>query len=603
MSIEKTVNINVTTKGGTQAIAQTEKLNSSFKKLNETTSENSKTTKLNSQAISELAPASTGAIKSLLGMGKAMWAIVMNPIGLILTAIAAVIGVLFLAFKSFTPVVDKVEQVFAAVGAAVNVVKNAFIAVVSGTKSLGDAFTGLGGSMSDAANEAMRLTKAQQDLDDALQSQNITVSKLDSQINKLNVQAKNRNLTEAESIALLKKSEDLQKQKLATLIKNADAQVLLARDNIANAASLTKEEKKQLKEQGFAYKEFIETRTTDVDALFDALEKAQVNRNNVEDAATAQLEKTLNKQDAAAEKSAAKQEKINSDAAAIKEKNRAKEAERQKKIDDALIVANQKKLDEEIKLAADKRALFEKSIQDTLALEKMLKESTETPAEKEEREYKERKEILEANYASTEILDAQHKEKLKKIDEDYWSAEADAAIARTAKENKEADDKVKLEQSVSNAKLDIAGNTMKLIEEIAGKGSKVGKALAIAQATINGIQGVQNAYTTASASPITTLFPAYPYIQAGLAGAFSLLQIKKIASTDPSGKSGGGGGASSGGGSAPTAPSFNLVAGTGSNQIAEGIAGQRQPLQAYVVSGAVTNAQQMQRNIVEGASL
>jgi len=178
-----------------------------------------------------------------------------------------------------------------------------------------------------------------------------------------------------------------------------------------------------------------------------------------------------------------------------------------------------------------------------------------------------------------------------------------AQAKQYADEEKVKDDKIKLEQSVSNAKLDIAGNTMKLIEEIAGKGSKVGKALAIAQATINGIQGVQNAFTTASASPITTLFPAYPFIQAGLAGAFSLLQIKKIASTDPSGKSGGGGGASSGGGSAPAAPSFNLVAGTGSNQIAEGLAGQRQPLQAYVVSGAVTNAQQMQRNIVEDASL
>jgi hypothetical protein len=114
---------------------------------------------------------------------------------------------------------------------------------------------------------------------------------------------------------------------------------------------------------------------------------------------------------------------------------------------------------------------------------------------------------------------------------------------------------------------------------------------------------VQNAFTTASKSPITTLFPAYPYVQAGLAGAFSLLQIKKIASTDSSGKSGAGAGVSTGAPQTPSAPSFNLVQGTGTNQIAEGLANQRQPIQAYVVSGAVTSAQSLERNIINDASL
>jgi hypothetical protein len=293
-------------------------------------------------------------------------------------------------------------------------------------------------------------------------------------------------------------------------------------------------------------------------------------------------------------------------------RNKRKEAA--DKIKEENKVASQKRKDEKAKLieeeiqkvkdlAKAKADAEMQSAKDALAIQNDLLQSQETPAQKEEREYQDRKEVLEKNYLSTELLETDHKAKLKKIDEDYWSAEADASIARTAKEKKDTDDKKALEQSLGDAKVNIAMQTMDLISEIAGKGSKVGKALAIAQATINGIQGVQNAFTTASASPITTLFPAYPFIQAGLAGVFSLLQIKKIASTDPSGKSGGGGGASSGGGSGPTAPSFNLVAGTGSNQIAEGIAGQRQPLQAYVVSGAVTNAQQMQRNIVEGASL
>jgi hypothetical protein len=172
-------------------------------------------------------------------------------------------------------------------------------------------------------------------------------------------------------------------------------------------------------------------------------------------------------------------------------------------------------------------------------------------------------------------------------------------------EKETAKQTVERERAVANAKLDIAQNTLALIGEIAGNGSKVGKALALAQATISGYQGVQNAYTTAQASPITIGFPAYPYIQAGLAGAFSLLQIKKIMSTDPSGSSSpnlGGGGAGGGGGATP--PSFNVVGNTGVNQLA-GVIGNKEaaPVQAYVVANNVTTAQSLDRNIIASATL
>jgi len=177
----------------------------------------------------------------------------------------------------------------------------------------------------------------------------------------------------------------------------------------------------------------------------------------------------------------------------------------------------------------------------------------------------------------------------------------------TKEEQKKKDDEIakqslERDRAVANAKLDIAQNTMALIGEIAGKGSAVGKALAVAQATISGYQGVQSAYTTAQASPITIGFPAYPYIQAGLAGAFSALQIKKILSTDASGSStpnlGGGGG----GGTMP--PQFNVVGATGVNQLAGAIGAKEQtPVQAYVVANNVTTAQSLDRNIISSATL
>ena len=159
------------------------------------------------------------------------------------------------------------------------------------------------------------------------------------------------------------------------------------------------------------------------------------------------------------------------------------------------------------------------------------------------------------------------------------------------------------EQAVADAKIGITQNTLALIGEIAGKGSKVGKAVALAQATISGIEGVQNAYTTAQKSPVTAVFPAYPLVQAGLAGAFSLLQIRKIASTDPTGKSAPNlGGGASGGGSV-TAPSFNIVGQNPNNQLAQSIAGQqRQPIEAYVVSGNISSAQSLDRNRVNTAT-
>jgi hypothetical protein len=173
---------------------------------------------------------------------------------------------------------------------------------------------------------------------------------------------------------------------------------------------------------------------------------------------------------------------------------------------------------------------------------------------------------------------------------------------RQNQKQKEADEEKKLDENVANAKFNIANNTAGLIGMLAKKGTALAKTAAVAQATISGIKGVQNAYTTAQESPITVAFPAYPLVQAGLAGAFSAVQIKNILSTNE--KTGGSSPSiGGGGGSAPSAPSFNLVSGSGSNQIAEGLAGQNQPLKAFVVSSDVSNAQSLDRNIIENSSL
>ena len=189
-------------------------------------------------------------------------------------------------------------------------------------------------------------------------------------------------------------------------------------------------------------------------------------------------------------------------------------------------------------------------------------------------------------------------------------------LADTVKEGQEAEaerindllekklEATKIEADLKKQQVDAAkeqdAQLLNNIVAIAGEGTKVGKAAAVAQATISGIEGVQNAYTTAQSSPITALFPAYPLIQAGLAAAFSGKQIQSILSVDEKG----GGSIPSISTSAPQAPSFNVVGSSDTNQLAQ-VIGQdkKEPVKAYVVSNDVTNAQALDRNIVNGASL
>lgn len=243
--------------------------------------------------------------------------------------------------------------------------------------------------------------------------------------------------------------------------------------------------------------------------------------------------------------------------------------------------------------------------------------------DKEERERKAKEKsdkILESRREYLQKAKDQQEE-FSKLDDDRRKREADAEelkknetlnrlkaeagglnTLKAYKQELSEEDQIR-EQAVADAKVSIAQNTISLISEIAGKGSKVGKALALAQATISGIEGVQNAYTTAQKSPVTITFPAYPLVQAGLAGAFSLLQLKKIASTDPTGKStpnlGAGGGV---GGGAPQAQ-FNIVGASSTNQLASTIGSQQnRPVAAYVVGSDVTTQQSLDRNRINNST-
>tara|TARA_R100000951_G_scaffold49005_1_gene41445 strand:+ start:180 stop:1694 length:1515 start_codon:yes stop_codon:yes gene_type:complete len=152
------------------------------------------------------------------------------------------------------------------------------------------------------------------------------------------------------------------------------------------------------------------------------------------------------------------------------------------------------------------------------------------------------------------------------------------------------------------AAVDQDNATLGRLANLAGEGTRIGKAMAVADVTRETVKGVQSAFTTAQSSPLTVLFPPYPFIQAGIAAAFGAKSIQSIISGSKPSASSGGGGSAPAPASAP--PDFNIVGASPINQLAETIGDDRQkPIKAFVTSGDVSTAQSLDRNIIENASI
>ena len=226
-------------------------------------------------------------------------------------------------------------------------------------------------------------------------------------------------------------------------------------------------------------------------------------------------------------------------------------------------------------------------------------------------------ELMQSYDAKFEL--AKNNAELEKALTESFNKEQAAIIERYRKEEeakkKEADEKerARLEQ-LNKDRFQLAKDGLQLVSDLASlfgqedeKKAKlafqVDKAAKISSATIAGYEAVLEAYKTGQKSPLTAVFPAYPYIQAGLAGAFAAVNIAKIGKAKFQ-SSGGGGGSMSpsggGGGAAPMTANFNTIGASGINQLAQL---QQQPTQAYVVSGEVTSAQALDRNRVQNATL
>ena len=260
--------------------------------------------------------------------------------------------------------------------------------------------------------------------------------------------------------------------------------------------------------------------------------------------------------------------------------------------------AYQEQIDFEIKLAQDLQKLDEED-------KKKKEEEAAKKAEAESQARVEAANLIMADYNYKKTLgDATFQDELAAFDKTRELERQDMVAKKVSGDALLAFDKetaaarIEIERAQQEAKMGIISNALGAIANAVGANTVAGKALAIAQATIDTYMGANKA--------LGTYPPPFGAIAAGTVILSGLMNVKKIVSTQipkVPGQTGGGGSA----GSAPNitpptiptiaAPQINTTGGMNpSSQIAQTIAAsQSRPVRAYVVSGDVSSQQALDR--------
>ena len=180
---------------------------------------------------------------------------------------------------------------------------------------------------------------------------------------------------------------------------------------------------------------------------------------------------------------------------------------------------------------------------------------------------------------------------------------------RTAQEGEEALKRRELEQATQQSRLQMTGNAIGALNDLAQaflgsneknarKAFQINKALGISQAVVNTAQAV-TAALTAGGNPIK-LATGAQFVEAGIAAAAGAAQIASIASQQFQES----GSVETNIGSGATTPSmtpqFNVVGASGQNALLESL--QANPVKAFVVGSDVTSQQELDRNRINQVS-
>ena len=391
---------------------------------------------------------------------------------------------------------------------------------------------------------------------------------------------------------LLKKEKELTEQKRLAFIQSLDDQkVLVNRLRLKQKeGKLNEEETKELRKQENIYLDLINSfNKFKSDLLKPVKDVVKTEQTEAEKLAEQQRQKAI-------EDTATSIEEIT-------------------KLEDDYLQSKLSKEQQEINAARDKYfTLIEEAKKygvDTTLLEEARLSEIKAIEKKYEDEAKEKR--AEERATSMEAFNERNDDRLKRIEE---NAKRELEIQQ---------DLADAEANILNAKLNFASSGVELLGQLAGENKAlsagllvVEKGLAIADVIINASRSIAAAKANLAATPaVIGAFPNPMYAVQAATTAKGILATKLSAAASIAtitaqaipGLSGGGGGGSRsvGGGGGDTgsqAPAFNIVGASGETQLADAIGGQMQrPARAYVVSNDVTTAQEMDRNIIEGASI
>jgi len=648
--VKKTVEIDVQVKGEGALTEVTQ----STKMLGDASSGAGGKLGMFSGALEKLAPGLSSATSSSLSFGKSLWALVANPIGVIITGIVAGFTLLYKAFTATADGADKISFIFEGVSKAVESLFGSILEFASGLAAVlsGDVISGLskmknavvnaGGGMVDAAKAGYAMAESLDNIEDRLKELEVTQSKNNSLLKKSRELINDENATYADKkkaiaeirkveaeyakeqeallaarVAILqadydiaakrgnlsqKQIDDLQKAQIelnksveentgkriainkqelkadkdneAAIKEEADKRKELKKKRDDEAAAAQKirddEEKKRLKLRG----DFINTAAiTELKNEFDRNDekirqdkqaKAQeIDSLKISNEQKKELLRLLDKQVDA-------QYDANNEARKKKKaEDNAKEQDAEQKKQDAILAKFIKRLDEQ-----------QKKKQDRIAQQPELAREAELNAMSE---YDRELSLLEETYIKKLEIAAGNEALIFALNRD-WGAK-----------------KLKLKQSEKKEELNAYMSAAGSIAEIVGKETLAGKAIAIAQATINTYTAAAQVFArpTPGIAPVS-LAVKIASMAAALAAGFAT--VKGIVATKVPG---GGGGSGSGGGEAvaPPAASFNIVGASTNNQLASSIAGsQGTPINAYVVGSHVTSQQSLDRQRINNAT-
>ena len=161
------------------------------------------------------------AVSSITTLGKAMWALVANPIG---ATIALIVGSLVLLKKAFT----STDTGAVAMEGTLKAIGNIFDVLIDRTmsyykligslftfdwqgvkKNAKDAFGGIGDSIRDAATAGWDYAQTMDNIADREAASQIRMAKMKAEIETLKNQSKDANKTTAEKLELSQKAMDL----------------------------------------------------------------------------------------------------------------------------------------------------------------------------------------------------------------------------------------------------------------------------------------------------------------------------------------------------------------------------------------------------------